>query len=93
MDIGGAGPTRRGGKCCGLPDVEDARSVARSLGVRHYVANYRDAFRRSVIDPFIDDYLEGRTPIPCVACNRELKFDLLLQRARALGAVGVATGH
>jgi tRNA-specific 2-thiouridylase len=102
MDIGGDalrdlaedGATgRRTGKCCGLPDAEDARSVASALGIRHYVANYRDAFRRAVIDPFVDGYLEGSTPIPCIACNRELKFDKLLQRSHALGGVGVATGH
>ena len=81
------------GRCCGLPDVEDARAVARRLDIRHYTANYRRAFREAVIEPFIDDYARGRTPIPCVACNRVLKFDALLRRARALGAAGVATGH
>ena len=80
-------------KCCGLPDAEDARDVARSLGIRHYTANYRDEFRAAVIEPFAAEYAAGRTPIPCIACNRVLKFDLLGRRAEALGARGVATGH
>ncbi len=80
-------------KCCGLPDAEDARDVARALGVRHYTANYRAEFREAVIEPFAAEYAAGRTPIPCIACNRVLKFDLLLRRAEALGARGVATGH
>ncbi len=98
MDLGGtpepdAISGASGKRCCGLPDAEDARSVAAALGIRHYVANYRKAFREAVIDPFIGAYAVGATPLPCVACNRVLKFDLLLGRARALGARGVATGH
>jgi tRNA-specific 2-thiouridylase len=96
MDLGEghqAAAPRDARRCCGLPDADDAAAVARALGFRHYVANYRDAFRRAVVEPFVDDYARGATPIPCIACNRALKFDLLLQRARALGARGVATGH
>jgi tRNA-specific 2-thiouridylase len=80
-------------RCCGLRDADDAKAVARTLGIRHYVANYREAFLQEVVDPFVDEYLAGRTPIPCIACNRVLKFDRLVERARALGARGVATGH
>ncbi len=96
MDLGGApedAAPASGKRCCGLPDAEDARAVARRLGIRHYTANYRREFREAVIEPFAAEYARGRTPIPCVACNRVLKFDVLLRRARALGARGVATGH
>ncbi|HVP29944.1 MAG TPA: tRNA 2-thiouridine(34) synthase MnmA [Myxococcota bacterium] len=80
-------------RCCSLDDADDARRVADRLGIRFYVANYTDAFRAEVIEPFADAYLAGRTPIPCVACNRRFKFRHLLERARALGAEAVATGH
>jgi len=96
MDLGGTpddAQPRRPGRCCGLPDAEDARGVARTLGIRHYTVNYRESFKRHVIDPFVADYREGRTPIPCIACNRVMKFDLLLARAEQLGAAGLATGH
>lgn len=82
-----------GSRCCSLDDVEDARRVAADLGIRFYVADYADAFRREVMEPFADAYLGGRTPIPCVACNGRFKFHRLLERARALGAERVATGH
>ncbi len=80
-------------RCCSLDDAEDARRVAERLGIRFYVADYAQRFRREVIEPFADDYLAGRTPIPCVACNQRFKFRHLLDRARALGAERVATGH
>jgi tRNA-specific 2-thiouridylase len=80
-------------RCCSLDDADDARRVAERLGIRYYVANYTSEFRSEVIEPFADAYLAGRTPIPCVACNRRFKFRHLLARARALGAEGVATGH
>jgi tRNA-specific 2-thiouridylase len=80
-------------RCCSLDDADDARRVAEQLGIRFYVANYKDRFREEVIEPFADAYLAGRTPIPCVACNDRFKFSHLLARARALGADCVATGH
>jgi tRNA-specific 2-thiouridylase len=83
----------RGHTCCSLDDVEDARSVARRLGMPHYVFNFKEAFERYVIRDFTESYLAGRTPNPCIRCNRFLKFDLLLHRARELGCDYIATGH
>jgi tRNA-specific 2-thiouridylase len=80
-------------RCCSLDDADDARRVAERLGIKFYVANYAELFRREVIEPFADSYLNGETPIPCVACNQRLKFRHLLDRAEALGATSVATGH
>jgi tRNA-specific 2-thiouridylase len=80
-------------RCCSLDDADDARRVAEALGIRFYVANYKDRFREEVMEPFADAYLAGKTPIPCVACNDRFKFSHLLARAKALGADAVATGH
>ena len=82
----------RCGSCCSPEDIDDARAVAEKLQIPFYVANAEDLFREQVVQPFVRSYLEGRTPIPCVACNRDVKFDFLLKRARALGAK-LATGH
>src|SRR5215470_16861823 len=81
------------GSCCGAEATDDAQRVARTLGIPHYVLDREDEFSRVVIDRFVDAYREGRTPVPCVACNSELKFGSLLRRAAAWGAVAVATGH
>lgn len=86
-------PVRRFGSCCGTEAVDDARSVARRLGIPYYLLNMEEEFERAVIDRFADDYRRGLTPVPCVACNADLKFGSLLARARAWDASAVATGH
>lgn len=83
----------RAGACCSLADAEDARGVCHKLGIPHYVFNFTDRFRQEVIGRFIQEYREGRTPNPCVDCNRYLKFGALLDRAVTLGQDYVATGH
>ena len=79
--------------CCSLDDVEDARSVARRMGMPHYTFNFQDAFRETVMDKFVRCYESGLTPSPCIDCNRFLKFGALLHRARELGCQYVVTGH
>ena len=85
--------TRRFGSCCSAETVDDARSVARRLGIPYYLLNSEDEFDDAVINRFVSEYREGRTPVPCVACNRDLKFGSLLRRAVAWDAIAVATGH
>lgn len=81
------------GACCAGQDIQDARQVAETLGIPHYVLNYESKFRQSVMDDFADTYLAGSTPIPCVRCNQSVKFKDLLATARDLGADAMATGH
>lgn len=85
--------TEENGGCCGLSAVEDARKVAQILDIPYYVLNFRKVFQRHVVDYFISEYLSGRTPNPCIACNRYVKWEALLDRSLALGADYVATGH
>jgi len=86
-------PEQVSGRCCSLDDVYDARRVAQQIGIPYYVVNHEDRFEREVVRPFVDEYLAGRTPIPCSLCNNHLKFDQLLIVARQIGAERVATGH
>ena len=79
--------------CCSVADVDDARTVARRLGIEHHVFNFGDDFEARVVGPYVADHAAGRTPNPCIECNRHLKFDRLLRRADALGFDAVATGH
>ena len=79
--------------CCSVSDVEDARRVAAQLAIPHYVFNFSDDFTSNVVDPYVDAYSSGRTPNPCVECNRSIKFGRLLDRAKALGFDLLATGH
>lgn len=86
-------PEQVQGRCCSLDDVYDARRVAGQLGIPYYVVNQQRRFEQDVVQPFVEEYLAGRTPIPCTLCNNHLKFDELLKTARGIGAERVATGH
>jgi tRNA-specific 2-thiouridylase len=79
--------------CCSVADVEDARRVAAQLGIDHHVLNLADEFHTHVVEPYVADHVAGRTPNPCIECNRHLKFDVFLERAEVLGYDAVATGH
>jgi tRNA-specific 2-thiouridylase len=85
--------THRKGACCAGQDIHDARNVAERIGIAHYVLDYENRFRESVIDSFADSYVAGQTPVPCIECNRSIKFRDLLATARELGASALATGH
>ncbi len=81
------------GGCCGLSAVDDARRVARALDIPYYVMNFKDDFKNAVIDYFVDEYKQGKTPNPCIACNRYVKWESLLDRSLKIGADYIATGH
>lgn len=81
------------GGCCGLSAVDDARRVASALDIPYYVMNFKEEFRKHVIDYFADEYLHGRTPNPCIACNRYVKWEALFHRSLSIGADYIATGH
>ena len=87
------GEDQRESTCCSLRDVEDAKSVCHRLGIPHYTFNFTGDFDREVIAPFIRSYEQGRTPNPCIDCNRRLKFQRLYHRALELGCDYIATGH
>jgi tRNA-specific 2-thiouridylase len=86
-------PETTEGRCCSLDDVYDARRVAEHLGIPYYVVNQQDRFEQDVVQPFVREYLSGRTPVPCTLCNNHLKFAQLLDTARQIGAERIATGH
>ena len=86
-------PAPSQGRCCSIDDVYDARHVADTLDIPYYVVNQQARFEADVVRPFVDEYLAGRTPIPCTLCNNHLKFDELLLTARQIGATRIATGH
>jgi len=88
-----ADPARQFDSCCSPAAADDARAVADHLGIPHYVLNYEAEFDREVIQPFVDAYLKGETPNPCLACNSRLKFGSLRLRATGWGAARIATGH
>jgi tRNA-specific 2-thiouridylase len=90
---GGAPGGGTGGRCCSLDDVYDARRVAEQIGIPYYVVNFEEQFEERVVAPFVEEYLAGRTPIPCTLCNNYIKFERFLELADAVGAEQIATGH
>ena len=90
-ELAGEGATS--GRCCSLDDVYDARRVAEQIGIPYYVVNFEQQFEEHVVKPFVEEYLAGRTPIPCTLCNNYIKFDRFLEMADAVGARLIATGH
>src|SRR4051812_789391 len=87
------GTTAASGRCCGPRDIEDARAVCAHLGIPHYVVDLAAEFGAAVVDDFVEAYLAGETPNPCVKCNQHIKFTPLLSRARAIGGELLVTGH
>src|SRR5580765_6268291 len=81
------------GSCCSIDDLHDARRVAAAIGIPHYLVNFEEQFREKVVANFVSEYAAGRTPIPCVHCNSDLKFATLVERAAGFDAAWVATGH
>ena len=84
---------RRPGGCCSIDDISDARRVCHFIGIKHYVLNYEKAFKETVVKDFVEEYLAGRTPNPCIVCNEKIKFNMLLAKMRAVGFDCLATGH
>ena len=91
-DVIGEAAMEEHGGCCGLSAVDDARRVAAALDIPYYVMNFKKEFKENVIDYFIDDYLHGRTPNPCIACNRYVKWESLLKRSLDIGAEDIMPG-
>ncbi|MBZ5623301.1 MAG: tRNA 2-thiouridine(34) synthase MnmA, partial [Acidobacteriia bacterium] len=93
-ELAGEGEAPSGsGRCCSLDDVYDARRVAEQVGIPYYVVNFERQFEEHVVKPFVEEYLAGRTPIPCTLCNNYIKFDRFLEMADSVGALHMATGH